>query len=433
MPRRPPPDPRREALAILRRVGEAGAFAGILLEEREGRFDDPRDGALLHELVLGVLRRRASLDHAIARASSRELASVDPEVLDALRIGAYALFHLDRVPDFAAVDTAVDLVKRSRPAAAAFANGVLRAIARAGAEALPPEPAEGDVDGLALWGSHPVWWVARLVERVGFPRAKAIVEADNRPAPTVLRARRGTRDALALRLAAEGVRVEPGAAAPDALVVRAGGATRTRCFRNGEFWIQDEASQLVPELLQARDGDRVADLCAAPGGKTLGLAEAAGSRGLVVAADRHAGRLRRLARNVARTGFANVVAVAADVTRPAPFRVLFDGVLVDAPCSGTGTLRRHPEIRWRLSPGDLPTLAARQRAILASGAALVREGGALVYAVCSMEPEEGEETPRALVAERPDFRLETEWRTDPAEAGTDGFYAARLRRIQSAS
>ena len=430
-------NPRLEAFDVLRRVESARAFAGILLEEREGRCPDPRDAALLHELVLGVLRRRAALDHAIAAVASRPVEAIDLEVTIALRIGAYALLFLDRVPDFAAVTTSVDLVRTAgRRAAAGFVNGILRRIAREGNALLPPPPAEGDVEALALHASHPAWWTRRLAARVGFARARAILEADNLPAATVLRVREGIDPAL------DGVELRPGRFSPFARHVAAGRPTATPGFDAGTFWIQDEGSQLVACLAGVGSGDRALDACAAPGGKTLALAEAVRTEGLVVASDRHAGRLRRLARNVARCRLGNVVALAADMTSP-PLAATFDAVLVDAPCSGTGTLRRHPEIRWRLREEDLAPLATRQRRLLDSCASLVRGGGALVYAVCSMEPEEGEGVVEAFLASHPSFRRgdprallpssarelvggDGYLRTAPDLEGMDGFFAARL-------
>ena len=441
-------NPRREAFRILRRVEEAGAFASILLESRAPALRDPRDVALLTEIVLGVLRRRMILDHVIAAAASRPPAEIQPAVLTALRVGAYALIALDRVPDFAAVDTAVALVKESGHArAAGFANGVLRRIARERDALLPPPAARGDVEALALARSHPPWWTRRVVERLGWDGADALLAANNEPAATVLASwpEAGTAPALAAALEAAGVATEPCRFAPGALRVTAGAPQHTDAFRDGTFWIQDEASQLAVALLGDVVGPRSADACAAPGGKTLGLAARTAPGGLVAAFDRHPKRLRRLIQNVERLAARGVVAIAADMTRPAPVSIAFDDVLVDAPCSGTGTFRRHPEIRWRLRHEDLAGFAARQRAILGCAAELPRPGGRLVYSVCSMEPEEGEDVVAAFLAdhaqfERADPRAQlTEaargligpdlaMRTNPADSGMDGFYAVVLTR-----
>jgi 16S rRNA (cytosine967-C5)-methyltransferase len=442
------PNPRREAFRILRRVEDAGAFASALLETRSAEMRDPREVALLTEIVLGVLRRRAPLDHAIAGAAGRPLDQLDGAVLTAIRIGAYALCYLDRIPDHAAVDTAVGLVKEAGWAkAAGFANGVLRKIARERSTLLPPPPATGDVEALSLYRSHPAWWTRRVVSRFGWDLADELLAANNEPAATVLAAwpAAGSAAALGAALAADGVAVAPCRFVPEALRVVSGVPQRTAAFRDGAFWIQDEASQLALHLFGGAVGPRVLDACAAPGGKTLALAARAGVSGLVVAADRHAGRLSRLTQNLRRLRAGNVVGVACDMSKRAPFRESFDDVLVDAPCSGTGTLRRHPEIRWRLEPDDLPAHGDRQRRILCEAAGLVRPGGRLVYSVCSIEPEEGEAVIAAFLAERPEFTRadpqiglspaartkigdDLALRTSPLDDGMDGFYAALLTR-----
>jgi 16S rRNA (cytosine967-C5)-methyltransferase len=442
------PNPRREAFRILRRVEDAGAYASILLEGSAARVGDPREVALLTEIVLGVLRRRAPLDHAIAQAAARPLESIDREVLTALRIGAYAVLFLDRVPDFAAVDTAVALVKESgQSRAAGFANGVLRRVARERSALLPPAPVEGEVEALALFRSHPAWWTRRVVDRFGWERADALLAANNEPAATVLAPwpAAGSSETLAAALAADEVSVEACRFVPDALRVGSGVPQRSAAFRAGAFWIQDEASQLAASLFGPTVGPLVFDACAAPGGKTLALAARTCEGGLVVAADRHARRLTRLTQNIERLRAGNVVALACDMAKPAPMTRRFDEVLVDAPCSGTGTLRRHPEIRWRLTPDALPVLGERQRRILGAAADLVRPGGRLVYCVCSIEPEEGEDVVSGFLADRPQFaRLDPRSglsvaagttvggdfavRTSPLDDGMDGFFAVLLTR-----
>ena len=426
------PDPRREAFGILDRVEGAGAFASVLLEHRARELRDARDAALLTEMVLGVLRRRAALDHAISAASSRPLTEIERRVLTALRLGAYALLFLDRIPDFAAVDTAVSLVREAGAAkAAGFANGVLRRIARERDALLPASPARGDVAALALFHSHPAWWVGRVVDRIGWEKAGALLAADNEPAATVLAPWPSacTSAALAARLAAEGVLTEPCRFVPEALRVVSGVPQATPAFREGWFWIQDEASQSIVALFGDRTGPAVVDVCAAPGGKTLGLAARLAPGGWIVAVDRRATRLRRLAANLARLRAGSVHLVAADMTRTPPLSVVCDDVLVDAPCSGTGTLRRHPEIRWRLTSDDLPRLAERQSRLLNEAASLVAHGGRLVYAVCSMEPEEGEQVVAAFLAAHPEFEAEGgALSTTPLDGGLDGFFGARLVR-----
>jgi 16S rRNA (cytosine967-C5)-methyltransferase len=442
------PNPRREAFRILRRVEDAGAFASVLLEARSHDLRDPREVALLTEIVLGVLRRRALLDHAIAGAAGRSLDRVDGAVLTAIRIGAYALLYLDRIPDHAAVDTAVALVKEAGWAkAAGFANGVLRKIARERSSLLPPQPATGDVDGLALYRSHPAWWTRRVVSRYGWEQADALLAADNEPAATVLAPwpAAGSAEALTAALAVDGVLVAACRFVPEALRLVSGVPQRARAFADGAAWIQDEASQLAVCLFAGEVGPLTLDACAAPGGKTLALGARTRAGGLVVAADRKASRLSRLTQNVRRLRATNIAAVACDMSRRAPFRAAFDDVLVDAPCSGTGTLRRHPEIRWRLEPEDLSAHGERQGRILGAAAERVRPGGRLVYSVCSIEPEEGDEVIAAFLAEHPDFVRadprdglsqaaqakvgdDLALRTSPLDDGMDGFFAALLTR-----
>jgi 16S rRNA (cytosine967-C5)-methyltransferase len=440
--------PRAVAIEILLRVEQAGAYASVLLDHREPRFGDGRDAALLHELVLGVLRRRATLDAVVAACASRPPERMDPAVRAALRLGAYELLYLDRVPAFASVNNAVELTKRAgRRAAAGFVNGILRAVASRGRELLPDPPQRGDLPGLALFHSQPEWWVRRQVDRLDWDAAVELLEAHDRPVRTVLCVNRRRTDAAQLvrQLEDEGVSTEPGRYLPEALRVVRGRLRGSRLAARGLFWVQDEASQLVARMFGQPIGPRVADLCAAPGAKSLQLAELVGPGGWVLAADRHLGRLRRLQGNAVRVGADHVLALNADMARePVLPRGSFEQVLVDAPCSGTGTLRRHPEIRWRLEPSDLKRLARRQRQLLETAAALVVPGGEVVYSVCSLEPEEGEEVVDAFLRSRPEFRLVDPrealpprardlvdgrgiLRTSPAAGGLDGFFAARLR------
>jgi 16S rRNA (cytosine967-C5)-methyltransferase len=433
-------------LRILVRVERAGAYASILLDRTAPQIPDPRDAALMHELVLGVLRRRAALDHVVNSVASRPVERMHPEVLAALRIGTYSLLCLDRVPDFAAVDSAVELIRARRQPSVGFVNAVLREVARRGRELLPSPPQVGDCEALALAESHPLWWTRRTVQRLGWERTVRLMKRNNLPATTVLRAntRRIAVSELRRLLEDEGASTEPGAFVAAAVRLQSGTPSRSRSIRDGLAWVQDEASQLIPHLMGERPGPRVVDLCAAPGSKTVQIASAAG-QGLIVALDRHAGRLKRLTRLAGTVGADNVVACVADSAAALPVGGRIDQVLVDAPCSGTGTLRRHPEIRWRLEPGDLEHLARRQAALLASGASLVRPGGRLVYSVCSMEREEGEEVVEGFLDRHGDFELRDPGpdlptpaarlvasdrflHTSPLDAGIDGFFGALLIR-----
>ncbi len=442
------PDPRREAVRILDRVNRSGAYASVLLANAEPRFRDRRDRALLHAMVLGVLRRRSALDHVLQGISSRPLDRLTPGILEALRVGAFLLTCMDRVPSFAVLDVLAGVAREiGGGGAAGFVNGVLRRLDREKERRAVPEPAPGDLDGLARFHGHPAWMFRRMAARLGEERAVERMKANNRPARTVVHAnrRKGDLEDLARRLAAEGIETVPARYVRSALVVKKGAVQGSETFREGRFWIQDEASRLLPALFGETVSGRVLDACAAPGGKTMVLAESAEEGTEIVAVDRNRSRLEKVKRNVERLGFQGIRTVEGDMLgEPAPVEGMFDRVLVDAPCSGTGTLRRRPEIRWRLREEDLPALAGRQGKILAAAAALLKPGGVLVYGVCSTEPEEGEGVVDRFLQEHAGFEAEDprpflpekcgSWignddclRTSPVD-GVDGFFGARLVR-----
>jgi 16S rRNA (cytosine967-C5)-methyltransferase len=368
---------------------------------------DPRDQALVAEIAHGVERRRAALDYLIGQVSNVAIARLDLEVLTILRMGVYQLRYLTRVPASAVVDESVKLTRRAGKASAArLVNAVLRTVSRTRSRlSLPQSPGhEGDreaaLDYLSTTLSHPRWLAARWYDRLGFAAAETWMMFDNTAAPLTLRANRlrTTPEALAARLAAEGVSARPGRFAPDALVLEPG---QPFPREDGSFVAQDEASQLVALLAGRRPGPSVLDACASPGGKTTALAAVAS--GLLVACDVRDRRMALLRRTVDTAGAIGVRLVQADLMHPLPFRTAFGCVLVDAPCSGLGTLRRDPDIRWRRTEADLMGFAARQRRMLAHAAHVVAPGGRLVYATCSSEPEENEAVVEAFARLRPDF------------------------------
>ena len=382
---------------------------------------DPRDRALVAEIALGTLRWRAALDHLLQQVSSRGLDTVDPDVLDLLRAAAYQLRHLQRVPAHAVVDDAVALTRTvGRAHAAGYVNAVLRALAaRPATAALPPRPADAAAAGrdldrkqaLAYLGttqSHPRWLVERWLDRHGFEVAERWTSFNNTAAPITLRVNRlRTSPAdLAAQLVEQGVEVAAGRWSPATLVVTRGNPLATELAGRGLFLVQDEASQLVAELVRARPGDRVLDTCAAPGGKTVAIAGAMADRGLLVAGDLRPARLSLLADTLAGCGCRSTRIVRLDARRPLPFGPAFHWVLVDAPCSGLGTLRRDPDIRWRRTPDELRPLAQMQSALLDAAAAVVAPGGRLVYATCSSEPEENQHVVEAFLGRAAGFTVE---------------------------
>jgi 16S rRNA (cytosine967-C5)-methyltransferase len=450
---------RRIAFEVLCRVASEGAYASEVLNARlTARISRP-DAALATEITLGVLRWQRLLDFLLGHKLDRPVDRLDPEVLVALRLGLYQLRFLDRVPAHAAVGESVELVKRARKhSAAGLVNAVLRQVApeaklsgRKLQSLLPADVSFAESCGVLQ--SHPTWLVERWIARFGKDRALMLLESDNRPAHlscAVLDADRvGT---ITESLREDGFEVMPGRWLRTALLLSGGGDIgNTRAYREGQIAVQDEGSQMVADLVDSRPGQSVLDLCSAPGGKTLILARAVMPDGKVVAADMHEHRLRAVHEQLVRTRVTNVELVGLDAMRPLPLELSFSRILVDAPCSGTGTLARNPEIRWRLAPGDFAAASTTQLTILQNGLALLAPGGRLVYATCSLEPEENEEVVRAALATDSRIRLRAasetslRWlrpgvpaaglfdrdgffRTFPPESGTDGFFAAILER-----
>lgn len=381
---------RRAAYDALRATLHAGTDLPVALAHERDALADPRDRALAGEIVLGVLRWRAALDFMIERLARRPLEKLDREVVDILRLSIYQLWQLQRVPASAVVNDAVQLtrvVRRGR--ASALVNAALRGFGRTTPDRLLPPP-ERTAHYLAVALSHPQWLVERWLQRFGFDATEAWLRFNNRAAPLTLRVNtaKTTTAALRERLAASGIETEPARHAPDALIVRHGNPLALDAFEAGEFIVQDEASQLVAHMTGAGAGERVLDTCASPGGKTVVIANEAGDARLV-ACDVRAARVALLVSTLRRTGV-NADVVQMDLNSAVPFAARFDCVLVDAPCSGLGTVRRDPDIKWRRQPEDIRPFAAAELRLLGHAAAAVRPGGRLVYATCSSEPEEND-------------------------------------------
>ena len=423
---------RTAAFDILLQVEREDAYASELLHGARYANLSSADHGLATELVMGVLRWRSRLDEAIARESSIRFSKIDFEVVTALRMAAYQLFYLERVPQRAAIHESVELVKRARKSSAApFANAVLRKLAE-----------QDKFDSVDL--AHPAWLVERWSKEYGDAVAWKICEYDQRIPQTTIR----IFDAAAIsELENEGVKLEPGGFLASAYRVASGDITKTSAFVQGRVAIQDEGSQLV--ALLAGKGKRILDCCAAPGGKTRILARR-NPDAKVVAVELHQHRAELLRRLVSEK---NVEAIAADVCE-LPVGEGFDCVLADVPCSGTGTLAHNPEIKWRLKPEDLSDLQARQLSILQAAMKQVAPGGRLTYSTCSLEREENEEVVERALTTNPEFRLQDcrvelkrlhdegelraadvdaltqgEYvRTIPGVQACDGFFAAVLRR-----
>lgn len=423
---------RRAAVDALAEIDGGGLDMGSAIARVRKTLSDERDRALLLEIVSGTLRMQAAIDYQLAARVSRPLAKLDAAVLRVLRMSAFQLIYLSRLPGSAVIHDAVELTRRAgKSSAAGLTNAVLRAVSR-DRESLSWPPREPLIDHLSIVHSHPRWLVERWVDRYGEKATESWLAFNNQAAPMCLAVNRLLTDRNALRaeLAAAGVTTEPTLRAANGLRVIDGRPLNAAAFAEGRFIIQDEASQLIVELADVQTGDRVLDLCASPGGKTVALAAAVGQSGTVVAVDVRPNRVQLLMRTIERCGLMNVEVVHGPADSPLPFEAEeFALVLVDAPCSGLGTVRRDPDIKWRRSAADLATFAAAQRDLLNRSADLVRRGGTLIYSTCSSEPEENDEVVAAFVRDHPAFIPERTHQTLPFRDGLEAFFGSVLRRV----
>jgi len=457
---------RTIAFDVLLRVAKQDAYADDVLRAELDKTVKTEDAGLATELALGVLRWQRLLDFVIGRYLNKPANVADAEVRIALRMGVYQLLFLDRVPASAAVNESVELVKRARKrSASTLVNAILRKAAK---EPLPGNsPADGVarllpadlplMERLGIQYSHPTWLVERWLRIYGEERTRSLLQANNRvPALSgyLFELQRGEDATLSLRQA--GCHIQPGRLLHDAWLLEGGNPGATEAVRRGWVAIQDEASQAVAGLLAVDPGNSVLDLCAAPGGKTLLLARAAGAEGHVVAADLHKNRVRAMQERFELAGVRNVETIVLDGAQPLPFEHPFDHpfdrILVDVPCSGTGTLSRHPEIRWKLRAEDLGDLHGRQASLLRNALPHLAPNGRLVYSTCSLEPEENESVvrevlgalgdtfqvadPRGAIERMLQESVRSEsvvgtdgfFRTFPPDHGTDGFFGAVIER-----
>ncbi|MGE5586493.1 MAG: 16S rRNA (cytosine(967)-C(5))-methyltransferase RsmB [Bacillota bacterium] len=412
---------RGAALRALIDIDEKGAFATVARDRALGRARLPeRDRALMTELVYGVTKTRKTLDHVIGTFAARPTGKMDPVVRVALRLGAYQILYLTHIPAPVAVNESVELARAfGHAGAAAFVNAVLRALVREPGKVAFPDAVAQPVDHIAQRYSHPAWMVSRWLARFGFDETARLCAANNENPPVTIRVNtlKTSRDRLLDELAGAGIEARPSPYVPEAIEVRQGGDLFShRSYRDGEFLVQDTSSMLVAHVLEPVPGERVLDLAAAPGGKTTHIAECMGDRGEIVAVDVHEHRMRLLEQNVKRLGInciTTVVADAAQLPRGAtlPSRSFcssrfFDRALVDPPCTGTGVLRRRPDLRWHRKPGDIADLTGIQADLLEAAARSVKPGGVVVYSTCSIEPEENAEIVERFLEAHPGFRLD---------------------------
>ncbi len=451
---------RMVAWEILQRVERTSAFSDLLLHQAFSRRPDlkPLDRAFISELVLGTLRWQAKLDYLIRRELKKEGQSLDARLLHLFRMGAYQVLFLDRVPDSAAVNECVRLAKavfRSEKIAG-FVNAILRSVSRHKDREAFPSFQHRPVEHISIALSHPSWLVERWVEEYGQETARKICEANNRRPPVTVRTNilRISREDLKRKFEAAGIPARPGEFSPEALVLgKSPLMTEDPLFQEGLYFPQDEASQMIGHILGPREGERILDACAAPGGKATHLAQLMEDRGEIFALDLHASKIRLIQDNCARLGISMVRATQADAAQPLPFPSgeAFDRILLDAPCSGLGILHRHPEVKWKRRPEDLLRLRDLQMNIIENVSLRLKPGGILVYSTCTTSREENDSVVKDFLAKHPEFEMEDLrsilspsqkilidesgfFRTYP-EAITrdeayrmDGFFAARLKR-----
>lgn len=449
------PDARGLALAILNKVTAPKGppldqVLETLLPETDPPLLPPKDRNLAHALVFGVLRWRARLDIVIGHFSRIPLERIAPDVLGILRIGLFQVMFMERVPAFAAVNTAVDLARRSAgPGAAAFVNAVLRQAVLRHGEVPCPEPGADPVTALAQELSFAPWLIQRWLKRWGQEKTRSLCQALNTVAPLTIRVNtlKTQRSRMLQALADQGLEPAPTQIAPDGIALASAGRIPALAgYNQGWFQVQDEAAQLVALAADPKPGQNVLDACAGRGGKTGHLGQLMGNRGTILALDKDPARLGLLAKEMARLGITIAATRVQDLCAPWPAKTPegFDRIVIDAPCSGLGVLRRNPDAKWRFGPNHIDQCARRQHQILEAAARRIAPGGLIVYAVCSTEPEEGEQVIKRFVGGHPQFGIESPAQRLPATAlsliapsgfirtyphrdGMDGFFIACLR------
>jgi len=441
---------RHQAVDILNTVSKGQAFAGDLLDAclDEQNLSGTPDGRLLTHLVYGVLRQQGHLDWILGKLYRGKYAKMEESVKNILRTGLYQLKFSDRLPAFAVVDEAVKIAKKIAPAAQGLINAVLRSYLREGDQIVFPSGERETAESMAAFYSHPLWLIKTWLDIYGRDETIALCLADNEQPPVVLRANslKISRDTLMERLGNEGYACRPSRFSPDGIILTEAphAVQKSTFFKDGFLRIQDEAAQLIAHLVNPQNDGNIMDACAGSGGKSTHLAALMKNSGRIVAFDRDAGKLAELKAEIARLGISVIDVQNSDLCLPLPakFTEKFDSVLVDAPCSGTGTLRHNPEIKWRLQDTDIANLSKMQQVILDQASRAVKKGGHLIYCTCSILPFENEHIVRQFLVNHSEFSVEVPseaipsvltdsrgfLRTYPHRHGMDGFFGAILKR-----
>ena len=441
---------RQVASEILHKVESQTAYADLLLDHHLRSADlNDADRALLTELTYGTLRWRGKIDSQLVPFFNRSLAETDSFIRNLLRVTLYQLLFLDKIPAYAAVNEAVEIAKATQPRSAAFVNGVLRSFLRQLKKGGKASGIQSSAGNLADEYSHPQWLVDRWREYFGDEQAKALMLASNQRTPLVVRVNLGktSREKLLASWHEQDIAAEPTAVSPQAIRLPTGvSIERLPGFAEGLFQVQSEASQLVSYLIGPASGDLILDACAAPGGKATHLAELIGDQGNIIAIDTSARGVERINQNAQRLGLGAIQTKCANASKTLPAKLAgpYDRILVDAPCSGLGTLRSHPEIKWQRDNSDIARLCALQARILQSVTQHLKIGGVLVYSTCTLTVDENERVVEEFLRDNSRFELVDAARYLPESArhmvhgkyfqalpqrdDTDGFFAARMRK-----
>lgn len=444
---------RELALDVLTQVEQEGAYSNLLLNTALQKASlEKGDAGLATELVYGTISRLNTLDYFLDRFVKKGTAKLQPWVRALLRLSLYQIMYLDRIPEHAVVSEAVNLAKRrGHQGISGMVNGVLRNILRQRDELVIPEDLPA-ADRISLSHSHPKWLVERWIKQYGADAAEAICKANNEPPAVSVRVNTTmiSRDGMLEEMSKSGVDAAPSELSPYGIIVKSGGnMAHTDWYREGMISIQDESSMLVAETVCPAPGMRVLDCCAAPGGKTAHMGEMMKDDGTIIANDLHSHKQKLIAEQAKRLGLDSIMTVTGDALElgknyePSSF----DRILLDAPCSGLGVIRRKPDLKWAKKPEDIEEIAKLQRELLQSVSGLVRPGGVLVYSTCTIEPKENEETIAAFLAEHPNFEIADDESGSisralknalpkgggvqllPQHFHSDGFYIVRLRRL----
>lgn len=441
---------REAALQVLLAVEEQGAYSNLALQSVLANSSlSSKDTGLATEIVYGTIQRLNTIDYRLQPLLKQPLAQLDALVRNLLRLSVYQLDYLDRVPDFAVLNEAVEIAKRRKPKVAGFINGVLRNILRGGKPKFPTFE-QDPVRHLALVESHPEWLVKQWISQYGTADAAAICAANNQRPALSLRVNRlrTTREELISVLASQGIEAHPSDVSPDGVLLQEGvDVTQLEPFRQGLCTVQDESSMLVAACVAPKPGMRVLDACAAPGGKTTHLAELMQDQGEIIACDIYEHKTELIRKISERLGIGSIQTMAGDVRQLLPTLGEFDAILLDAPCSGFGVIRRKPDIKWRKSPEDVEAIREIQLDLLRSVAGSLKSGGTFVYSTCTTMQQENQDLIRMFLEEHSDFKIhslagympetvvekaaaEEGWvQLLPQHFGSDGFFICRMQKM----